>query len=51
MPVAGGSCGGRSCGARWRCLGGLLTEIGWMYGALSTLVDLWVMQGMVMDKT
>ena len=33
----------------WWCLGGLWTEIGGMCGARSTLVDLWIMHGMVMD--
>ena len=48
--VAGGSCGGRSSGARWWCPGGLWTEMGGLCGALIRLADLGVMHGIVTDE-
>ena len=49
--VAGGCCGVWPSGVlRWR-LGGLWTEIGGVCGVRSSLVDFYVMHGMVMDET
>ena len=38
-------------GALWWCLGGLWMGMGGACGALSGLVDVWVMHGMVMNGT
>ena len=49
--VAGGSRGGCSSWVLWWCLGGLWTEMGRVCVALSSLVVLWVMHGMVLHET
>ena len=49
--VVRGPCVDRSSGARWWFLGGLWMDMAGVCGLLSRLVDIWVMNGMVMDET